>query len=188
MTYCFCLINVWNLWICFIQEPKNRKLVPLLLGVTRESILRLDYNTKEIKESFPLTQIKRWAASDRIFSVDFGSFKEKNFSVQTTEGKKITELIAGYVKMIEESKPEPKPLPKAQSTDTLSTVSTDTVFSNVVNEATPSLPLYETLEPDFSREPDFTCCQLFKMLFNLMWRRTFQCCSDSYWAQLIITH
>ena len=152
-------------------------MVPLLLGVTRESILRLDYNTKEIKESFPLTQIKRWAASDRIFSVDFGSFKEKNFSVQTTEGKKITELIAGYVKMIEESKPEPKALPKAQSTDTLST---DTVFSNVVIEATPSFPLYETLEPDFSREPDFTCCQLFKMLLNLMWRRTFQCCSDSY--------
>ena len=147
--------------------------------MTRESILRLDYNTKEIKESFPLTQIKRWAASDRIFSVDFGSFKEKNFSVQTTEGKKITELIAGYVKMIEESKPEPKALPKAQSTDTLST---DTVFSNanVVNEATPSLPIYETLEPDFSRAPDFTCCQLFKMLLNLMWRRTFQCCSDSY--------
>ena len=78
-------------------------MVPLLLGISKASILRLDYDTKETIEAFPLTQIKRWAASSKIFSVDFGSHKEKNFSVQTSEGEKISELVDGYVKIIMES-------------------------------------------------------------------------------------
>ena len=80
------------------------KLVPLLLGVTKDSILRLDFDSKEVRESFPLTTIKRWVATEKIFSVDFGDFKNKNFSVQTTEGQKIANLIAGYVAIIEKSK------------------------------------------------------------------------------------
>ena len=78
-------------------------MVPLLLGITKDSILRLDYDTKETKETFLLTQVKRWAASSKIFSVDFGSHKDKNFSVQTSEGEKISELVDGYVKIIMES-------------------------------------------------------------------------------------
>ena len=80
------------------------KLVPLLLGVTKDSILRLDFDSKEVRESFPLTTIKRWVATEKIFSVDFGDFKNKNFSVQTTEGQKIANLVSGYVAKIEKGK------------------------------------------------------------------------------------
>ena len=80
------------------------KLVPLLLGVTKDSILRLDFDSKEVRESFALTTVKRWVFNEKIFSVDFGNFKNKNFSVQTTEGQQIANLIAGYVAIIEKSK------------------------------------------------------------------------------------
>merc|ERR1712013_103685 len=55
-----------------VREPQKgrSKMVPLLLGITKDSILRLDYDTKETKETFLLTQVKRWAASSKIFSVD----------------------------------------------------------------------------------------------------------------------
>ena len=71
--------------------------------MTKDSILRLDFDTKEVRESFPLTTVKRWVFNEKIFSVDFGDFKNKNFSVQTTEGQKIANLIAGYVAIIEKS-------------------------------------------------------------------------------------
>ena len=80
------------------------KLVPLLLGVTKDSILRLDFDSKEVRESFSLTTVKRWVFNEKIFSVDFGNFKNKNFSVQTSEGQQIANLIAGYVAIIEKSK------------------------------------------------------------------------------------
>ena len=64
--------------------------------------MRLDFDTKEVRESFPLTTVKRWVFNEKIFSVDFGDFKNKNFSVQTTEGQKIANLIAGYVCLIHE--------------------------------------------------------------------------------------
>ena len=91
------------MYFSLLQEPANRKLVPLLLGVTKDSILRLDFDSKEVRESFPLTTVKRWVFNEKIFSVDFGDFKNKNFSVQTTEGQQIANLIAGYVAIIEKS-------------------------------------------------------------------------------------
>ena len=75
-------------------------MVPLLLGVTKDSILRLDCETKEVRESFPLTSVKRWVSDEKIFSVDFGDF-HKSFSVQTTEGQRIANLVACYFAKID---------------------------------------------------------------------------------------
>ena len=44
------------------QKGRN-KLVPRLLGVTKDSVLRLDEKTKEILKTWPLTTVRRWAAS-----------------------------------------------------------------------------------------------------------------------------
>ena len=65
-------------------------MAPLLLGVSKQAIMRMDYNTKEVLEEFPMTSFKRWAANDKVFSIDFGK-PDKNFYAQTTEGKKIKE-------------------------------------------------------------------------------------------------
>ena len=87
-----------------VREPqKGRKMVPLLLGIKKDSILRVNAETKEILESFPLSTVKRWAKTDKIFSVDLGD-KQKNLSVETADGKKMSDLLDLYVKNLLESK------------------------------------------------------------------------------------
>ena len=52
------------------EKMKGRnKLVPRLLGITRESIMRVDENTKEVLKTWPLTTVRRWAASPNSFTL-----------------------------------------------------------------------------------------------------------------------
>ncbi|XP_055078502.1 talin-2 [Periophthalmus magnuspinnatus] len=81
------------------MKGKN-KLVPRLLGITKESVLRVDEKTKEVVQDWPLTTVKRWAASPKSFTLDFGEYQESYYSVQTTEGEQISQLIAGYIDII----------------------------------------------------------------------------------------
>ena len=87
-----------------VREPEGgRKMVPLLLGIRYDSILRVNCETKEMIESFPLSNVKRWAKNDQVFSVDFGGH-HKNLSVETGDGKKISDLLDQFVKSLLESK------------------------------------------------------------------------------------
>lgn len=81
------------------MKGKN-KLVPRLLGVTKDSVLRLDEKTKEILKTWPLTTVKRWAASPNSFTLDFGDYSDLYYSVQTPEGEQISQLIGGYIDII----------------------------------------------------------------------------------------
>ncbi|XP_056317505.1 talin-2a isoform X1 [Danio aesculapii] len=81
------------------MKSKN-KLVPRLLGVTKESVMRVDEKTKDVVQEWPLTTVKRWAASPKSFTLDFGEYQESYYSVQTTEGEQISQLIAGYIDII----------------------------------------------------------------------------------------
>ncbi len=87
----------------FLLQEKMRgrnRLVPRLLGVTKDSVLRLDEKTKEILKTWPLTTVRRWAASPNVFTLDFGDYQDQYYSVQTTEGEQISQLIAGYIDII----------------------------------------------------------------------------------------
>ncbi|BFZ14072.1 hypothetical protein BsWGS_17114 [Bradybaena similaris] len=81
------------------MKGKN-KLVPRLLGITKESVVRVDEKTKEIMKTWPLTTVRRWAASPNSFTLDFGDYSDTYYSVQTTEGEQISQLIAGYIDII----------------------------------------------------------------------------------------
>ncbi|XP_028827701.1 talin-1 isoform X6 [Denticeps clupeoides] len=81
------------------MKGKN-KLVPRLLGITKESVMRVDEKTKEVMQEWSLTNIKRWAASPKSFTLDFGDYQDGYYSVQTTEGEQIAQLIAGYIDII----------------------------------------------------------------------------------------
>lgn len=93
-------LNQW--WISSLQEKMKgkNKLAPRLLGVTKDSVLRLDERTKEILKVWPLTTVRRWAASPNTFTLDFGDYSDQYYSVQTTEGEQISQLIAGYIDII----------------------------------------------------------------------------------------
>lgn len=44
--------------------------------------------------------MRRWAASHKTFTLDFGDYQERYYSVQTTDGEKIAALIGGYIDII----------------------------------------------------------------------------------------
>ncbi|CAG9763893.1 unnamed protein product [Ceutorhynchus assimilis] len=81
------------------MKGKN-KLVPRLLGVTKDSVLRLDEKTKDIIQTWLLTTVRRWGASPNTFTLDFGDYSDQYYSVQTTEAEQIQQIIAGYIDII----------------------------------------------------------------------------------------
>lgn len=80
-------------------QGKN-KLVPRLLGITKDCVMRVDADSKAILKTWPLTTVKRWAASMNSFTLDFGDYSDSYYSVQTSEGEQISQLIAGYIDII----------------------------------------------------------------------------------------
>uniref|UniRef100_A0A8B9NJV9 Talin 1 n=1 Tax=Accipiter nisus TaxID=211598 RepID=A0A8B9NJV9_9AVES len=95
------------------MKGKN-KLVPRLLGITKECVMRVDEKTKEVIQEWSLTNIKRWAASPKSFTLDFGDYQDGYYSVQTTEGEQIAQLIAGYIDIILKKVSTPTDLGKAE--------------------------------------------------------------------------
>ncbi|CAD6186281.1 unnamed protein product [Caenorhabditis auriculariae] len=82
------------------KMPGKNKLVPRLLGVNKESVMRVDEKTKEILKEWPLEQVRRWASSGKTFNLDFGDYQDGYYSVQTSDGEKIGQLIGGYIDII----------------------------------------------------------------------------------------
>ncbi|CAD5122867.1 DgyrCDS11268 [Dimorphilus gyrociliatus] len=80
------------------QKGKN-KLRPILIGVTRDAVLRMDGKTKEMIESWPLEHVKNYARTPHGFMLDFGDYADP-YIVQTQEGEKIANLINGYINII----------------------------------------------------------------------------------------
>lgn len=51
-------------------------------------------------EKWPLTMVMRWAPTPNSFTLDFGTYRESKYSVQTLEGEQIAQLISGYIDII----------------------------------------------------------------------------------------
>ena len=51
-------------------------------------------------KTWPLTTVRRWAPAPNSFTLDFGDYSEAYYSVQTTEGKAILQVIDGYIDII----------------------------------------------------------------------------------------
>ena len=64
-------LKTYGVTFFLVKEKMNRKnkLVPRLLGVNKDSVLRLDEKTKEILKTWPLTTVRRWAASPNTFTL-----------------------------------------------------------------------------------------------------------------------
>lgn len=64
------------------MKSKN-KLVPRLLGITKESVMRVDERTKDVVQEWPLTTVKRWAASPKSFTLVRRAFTGKHHNCIT---------------------------------------------------------------------------------------------------------
>lgn len=63
---------IWKIIFHILLQEKMKgknKLVPRLLGVTKDSVMRVDEKTKEVLQEWPLTTVKRWAASPKSFTL-----------------------------------------------------------------------------------------------------------------------
>lgn len=62
--------NTISPYLLFQEKMKGKnKLVPRLLGITKDSVMRVDEKTKEVLQEWPLTTVKRWAASPKSFTL-----------------------------------------------------------------------------------------------------------------------
>ncbi|KAF1744586.1 hypothetical protein MXB_55, partial [Myxobolus squamalis] len=94
-------LKLYGTSIFLVKEPVEGKsrLTPVLLGITKESILRLDEKTKNILKCWPIETVKRWAASPNSFTIDFGDHN-RNYTVMTSEPVAIANLVSGYIDLI----------------------------------------------------------------------------------------
>ncbi|KAJ3225658.1 Talin-1 [Chytriomyces hyalinus] len=101
-------LKTYGITFFLVKEKldKKSKLVDVLLGVTKQSIVRLDAVTKDVIKTWPLTHLRRWAAAANSFTLDFGDYADNYFTVQTSEGDQISQLIAGYIDIILKKKKE----------------------------------------------------------------------------------
>eukprot|EP00127_Corallochytrium_limacisporum_P002206 Clim_evm100s108 gene=Clim_evmTU100s108 len=91
------------------EVPGRSKLEPVLLGISRDTVMRLSKQTKEVLEKWPMGQIRRWAASPKTFTIDFGDHRPP-VPFQTTEGDAISNLIGGYIDIILKKRANPDKL------------------------------------------------------------------------------
>ncbi|KAL0810214.1 hypothetical protein ABMA28_010996 [Loxostege sticticalis] len=83
------------------KQKGKKKLVPRLLGINAESILRLDEVTKEILQAWPLTQVKTYhAGKAETFTLNFGDYSDKEYSVKTNDAHRIRDILQGYIDLI----------------------------------------------------------------------------------------
>ena len=79
---------------------KKGKWVPVLIGITRDTIMRVDPDDRTPLSEYPLKHLYRWAAKVNTFTFDFGDHADDYYTVQTTQGDAISQLIAGYIDII----------------------------------------------------------------------------------------
>ena len=82
------------------KQANSKKAKPVLLGITRDSFLRIDPETKEMLTTYPLTHIRRWAATKNNFTLDVGDYSESYLHFTTPDSEKISQLLTGYIDII----------------------------------------------------------------------------------------
>lgn len=123
-------ISTFEVQIRLGSKGKRAKTEPAILGITKDSILFLDPETKvlssfllclfllcislslffshcsspfflqETKKRFVLGHLKRWAVGARSFTLDFGDQDSEYLAILTLEADSISQILAGYVDII----------------------------------------------------------------------------------------
>lgn len=87
------------------QQKGKKKLVPRLLGINAQSILRLDETTKEILQAWPLTHVKTYhTGKSETFTLNFGDYSDKEYTVKTHDAQSIKDILEGYIDIIQKRK------------------------------------------------------------------------------------
>ena len=71
-----------------------------MIGVTRDSFMVIDPETKEVERSFLLKHIRRWAATKNNFTLDVGDYADSYMHFVSNDAEKISQLLSGYIEII----------------------------------------------------------------------------------------
>eukprot|EP00727_Mastigamoeba_balamuthi_P005329 m51a1_g14795 hypothetical protein (1561) ;mRNA; r:518211-523600 len=94
-------LKTFGITVFKVQEKVagQRKLADSLLGITRSSVVKMSVD-KVILQDWPLRMIKRWAAGEGAFTLDFGNHSGNYYMVFTKEAERISKLLSGYIDLI----------------------------------------------------------------------------------------
>jgi len=94
-------LKTWGITVFEVREkvPGSRKLQSGLLGISSQSVVRMA-SDKSIVQDWPLRQIKRWAAGDGVFTLDFGNHSGEYYMVFTKEGERMSAMLSGYIDLL----------------------------------------------------------------------------------------
>jgi talin len=68
--------------------------------VNKDGITLIDNKTKEVKKELPLTQLKRWAASDKALVLDSGAHADEYITLSTKNAQEASSMLSGYIDII----------------------------------------------------------------------------------------
>jgi talin len=97
-------LKTWGITFFLVKQRLKgghaKKPLKSYLGVTREGLVFMDYETKEITKEYPLEHLLRWAASPASFTLDWGDHEADYTILETEEGEAISQLIGGYIDIL----------------------------------------------------------------------------------------
>eukprot|EP01118_Nematostelium_gracile_P005184 TRINITY_DN1628_c0_g1_i11.p1 TRINITY_DN1628_c0_g1~~TRINITY_DN1628_c0_g1_i11.p1 ORF type:complete len:1470 (+),score=507.85 TRINITY_DN1628_c0_g1_i11:150-4559(+) len=95
-------LKTYGMTVYKVKErvPGKKKLMNTLLAFNRDSIIRMEFESKKVIKEYPLRYLLRWAASPETFTLDFGAHEEDYMVVVTKEGDAISSLVAGYIDLL----------------------------------------------------------------------------------------
>jgi talin len=79
---------------------QTKKMKVVLIGITRDSFMKIDPETKEVLHTYQLKHIRRWAATKNNFTLDVGDYADSYMHFATPEAEKISQLLSGYIDII----------------------------------------------------------------------------------------
>jgi len=82
------------------SDKKKGKRIEFLLGISKEKILKMDAQSKEVLREEPLTHLKRWEGLKGKFTFDWGDHDDSFWIVYTDHHEEIAGKIAGYIDLI----------------------------------------------------------------------------------------
>eukprot|EP01117_Protostelium_nocturnum_P009842 TRINITY_DN350_c0_g1_i1.p1 TRINITY_DN350_c0_g1~~TRINITY_DN350_c0_g1_i1.p1 ORF type:complete len:2417 (-),score=996.87 TRINITY_DN350_c0_g1_i1:42-7292(-) len=101
-------LKTWGIttFPCQLMEKKSiekkKKPKKILLGVTREALLFMNPDSKEIERSWAISKLRRWSAAEgqKSVTLDFGNHERDYFLLLTEEAPQISRLLNGYIDII----------------------------------------------------------------------------------------
>lgn len=95
-------LKTYGITCYMVQErvARGKKMQEIMIGITKDHIYRMDPETKEVTKSNKITELRRWAASPKSFTFDFGDYEGDYYTVMTLEGESMSQLISGYIDIL----------------------------------------------------------------------------------------